>query len=206
MEKNYIYVKKLPNGLLYLGKTKQNPYKYIGSGKIWLRTIKKYGYTIKDVQTYVIHETYDAKDLRDTGLYYSKLFNVVNNSNWANIIEEIGTGGATRTGKIFGENNPTKNPTVAKKISDSLKGILKTEEHKKALRGKRDRMKGQNNPMYGNGMKGENNPMYGKKHSQETKNKIREIKNNMPIVECPYCNKKGKGGIMKKWHFDNCKK
>lgn len=33
-------------------------------------------------------------------------------------------------------------------------------------------------------------------------------KNNMilrEIVKCPYCNKEGGRGSMKRWHFDNCK-
>lgn len=44
--------------------------------------------------------------------------------------------------------------------------------------------------------------MLGKHLSQEAKEKIRQ-KNSMEYI-CPYCNKKGKGPIMFKWHFENC--
>jgi hypothetical protein len=74
---------------------------------------------------------------------------------------------------------------------------------------------------------GKNNPMYGKKHSKESikkmsenskgkslseehKEKIRKklkVKTrNFPITKCPYCGKEGKGPVMKRFHFNNCKK
>jgi group I intron endonuclease len=43
-----------------------------------------------------------------------------------------------------------------------------------------------------------NNPNYTKVLSESCKG-AREI------VECPHCNKKGGGGNMKRYHFDNCK-
>jgi len=90
---------------------------------------------------------------------------------------------------------------------------------------------------------GENNPFFGKKHTEETKQKLRKPKSNtenmkksnetrqkigdaqrgVPKSEeakanmrkakalesiriCPHCGKKGKGGNMTRYHFDNCKK
>ena len=71
-----------------------------------------------------------------------------------------------------------------------------------------------------------NNGMYGKKHSNETKEKMSKIhkgkkisdeqkrkmslslsgiKKNMKVFICPHCDKKGKGGNMTRYHFDNCK-
>jgi len=48
----------------------------------------------------------------------------------------------------------------------------------------------------------------GKKHTIETKNKIRSasIGKIQLIVECPYCKKIGGVNSMHRWHFDNCKK
>ena len=50
------------------------------------------------------------------------------------------------------------------KISKSLLGKLKLEEHKQHLRDSSPHLSGENNPMYGKGylFAGENNPMYGK--------------------------------------------
>jgi len=72
---------------------------------------------------------------------------------------------------------------------------------------------------------GKNHPLYGKPLSNETKEKIsksskgktlsKEHRNKLrgkrlpygkhQKVTCPHCNKEGGQGIMKRWHFDNCK-
>lgn len=79
--------------------------------------------------------------------------------------------------------------------------------------------------------KGEKSVWYGKKHTEDTKvkqslsakgkSKTEEHKQNISnskkgkpahnkgipriLVKCPHCNKEGGEGIMKRWHFDNCK-
>lgn len=68
-----------------------------------------------------------------------------------------------------GDNNPMKNPEVAKKMSKSRKGIASfagkhhTEETKKLLSEKTKSLN----------FKGENHPMYGKKHTKESIEKMR---------------------------------
>lgn len=52
--------------------------------------------------------------------------------------------------------------------------------------------------------KGEKNGFYGKSHSEETLKILREIQKRK--VECPHCGKIGSISIMKRWHFDKCKK
>lgn len=84
---------------------------------------------------------------------------------------------------------------------------------------------GENNGMYGVHRYGEENPFYGKKHteeskrkqseakigkyvSEETKQKLKEVWNKRKETEivCPHCNKTSvHPGIMKRYHFDNCK-
>ena len=100
MMRTAIYVKKLPNGLFYLGKTERDPFKYKGSGVIWTRTIKKYGYKLQDIETWILHETEDKQDLINMGRYYSKLFDVVKSEKWANLKDEEGSGFGSK------ENNP----------------------------------------------------------------------------------------------------
>lgn len=46
-------------------------------------------------------------------------------------------------------------------------------------------------------------PMLGRKHSEETLAKWRKPKEK---VVCPHCGTEGGAGIMKRWHFDKCKK
>ena len=42
-------------------------------------------------------------------------------------------------------------------------------------------------------------------HTEDAKNKLREIALNRPKVKCPHCDKIGSSNTMKQWHFDNCK-
>lgn len=93
----YLYVKThRKTGLKYLGKTvSKDPYKYRGSGNYWRAHIKKHGY---DVDTEILHECQSNEEVREWGLHYSHLLDVVNardehgNKIWANLREEAGDG------------------------------------------------------------------------------------------------------------------
>jgi hypothetical protein len=111
----YLY-KKTHNktGLQYLGKTKKDPTLYKGSGTYWLNHIKKYGY---DVTTEIIRECSNNTEVKEWGMYYSRLWNIVRSTKWANLREETGDGGDTSTSpnyikslltrkKLFGKDNP----------------------------------------------------------------------------------------------------
>lgn len=88
----YLYIKTHnKTGLKYLGKTKsKDPYKYRGSGKYWINHLKKHGY---DYSTEILLATDDENDLKETGLFFSKIFDVVQSNEWANLKEESGDGG-----------------------------------------------------------------------------------------------------------------
>ena len=93
----YLYVKThRKTGLKYLGKTvSKDPYKYRGSGNYWRAHIKKHGY---DVDTEILHECQSNDEVREWGLHYSQLWDIVNardehgNKIWANLKEEAGDG------------------------------------------------------------------------------------------------------------------
>lgn len=89
----YLYLKTHnKTGLKYLGKTvSKDPYSYPGSGKVWRRHIEKHGY---DVTTEILLETDDLDELRNVGMYYSNLWNIVQSKEFANLVPEIGDGGA----------------------------------------------------------------------------------------------------------------
>lgn len=114
----YLYLKvHNTTGLKYLGKTiSKDPHKYTGSGKVWLRHIKKHGY---DVTTTILLETESEQELHDAGIYYSDLWNVVESKEFANIIREEGSGGA----QLWSEES-------RKKVSDALKGKPKNDKSK----------------------------------------------------------------------------
>ena len=114
----YLY-KKTHNktGFKYLGKTIQDPYKYKGSGDLWKPHIKKHGY---DVTTEILKECQTNEELRYWGVYYSELWNIVNEKDstgrktWANLKVEDGSGGSN----IVALNRPEVKAKRAKTVSD----------------------------------------------------------------------------------------
>jgi hypothetical protein len=83
-------------GKKYLGQTTRDPYTYKGSGTLWNKHLDKHG---NDVTTQVLFESSDAKLFQKTALEYSKKFNVVNNREFLNLIDEDG-------GNLGGTANP----------------------------------------------------------------------------------------------------
>ena len=104
-EVNYfIYIKESPLNLKYLGKTQNDPFKYKGSGVHWKRHLKKHNFKSKDIKTIVIFETICKEELKKMGLFFSNFYNVVDDVNFANIVNEEGQGGRT----VYGKNHPSK--------------------------------------------------------------------------------------------------
>lgn len=95
----YLYIKICNHcGLKYLGKTKStDPHKYRGSVKYWLLHLKKHN---SDWTTDIIFESEDIEEIKEKGLYYSKLWNITSSDDWANLVEENG-GGNTIAGKFW---------------------------------------------------------------------------------------------------------
>jgi hypothetical protein len=114
-----IYLKESPLGLKYLGKTQKNPFTYNGSGVFWKRHLKKHNFKQIDIKTTILYETTSQDDLKKMGIHYSNFFNVTNNDEFANLIDEQGQGGHT----LYGENHPSK------KFSENLKKYW-TEENR----------------------------------------------------------------------------
>jgi hypothetical protein len=78
--------------LKYFGKTtKNNPQKYMGSGKYWKRHIHKHG---NDVSTEIIGTFNDILECKQFALDFSIKNNIVDSELWANLQEENGTDGA----------------------------------------------------------------------------------------------------------------
>lgn len=88
----YLYKKTHKDtGLKYLGKTIANdPYSYPGSGVYWTRHLETHG---NNVETEILKECSSEEELKVWGQYYSKLWNIVESTEWANLIEEAGPGG-----------------------------------------------------------------------------------------------------------------
>jgi hypothetical protein len=88
--------KTYPTGLMYLCQTSlKDPYSYKGSGKRWLNHLRLHR---PHIVTWVVCKCETLEDLRAAGLFYSKLWNVVESDDWANLREEDGMGGGS--GKV----------------------------------------------------------------------------------------------------------
>ncbi len=118
-------------GLKYLGYTQRDDYdSYQGSGTYWNLHIKKHGY---DVTTELIRACKTKQELEAFGLFCSKVLNVVQSEEWANLKEECGAGGPYC--------KPKKLETVKR-----MKEYHNRPEIKAAFT---QRVAGINNPMYG---------------------------------------------------------
>ena len=91
----YLYVKTHnKTGLKYLGKTSQlDPHKYPGSGLYWTRHLKEHGF---DYNTEVLKECFSKEEIKEWGIYYSQLWDIVNSNEWANLKIETGDGGSAK--------------------------------------------------------------------------------------------------------------
>jgi hypothetical protein len=86
-----LYLKESPTGLKYLGITsRKNPYTYRGSGVYWKKHLKYHAFSINDIKTTILYQTYCKEELKEKGLYYSKLYNVVKSKDFANLCYESG--------------------------------------------------------------------------------------------------------------------
>lgn len=139
----------LINGKIYVGKDKKDDPKYLGSGVIFKRALKKYG--IINFNKSVIEECYTLLELNARETYWIKTLNSTDRKIGYNIAIG-GNGGDTITNnpdradillKIKNNNfgKHTWTDEMKKRQSDALRGIPKSEEHRKnlstALTGKR---------------------------------------------------------------------
>jgi len=121
-----LYVKThRKTGLKYLGQTVADPYNYKGSGVRWLRHLIKHG---NDVDTDIIRWCKDKAAITAWGIFYSDLFDVVNDPNWANLKREEGAGGWD----YVNDNSLNRYPRKGnKRVEESL---VKGREIQKNLR------------------------------------------------------------------------
>lgn len=224
----YLYVKTHnQTGLKYLGKTvKKDPHKYPGSGKYWRLHLAKHG---MDYSTTILLETEDPAELKEMGIYYSRLWNIVSSNEWANLKEEAGEGGAM-----------IHTAESKRKISEAHKGRVFSLETRQKLsaanKGRKDtrspETKARVNASISAKTKGikkwdpvtRPHPRTGKTggtHSESTKENMRNAWSDKRRAEqavrtairmaarltvvCPHCNLKGvNASNMQRYHFDNC--
>ncbi len=88
--------------LCYHRGSRESCIKYKGSGKYWKNHYKVHG---NDISTFFLLETNKIEEVQTKGPYFSKLWNVINSEEWANLCEENGKVGGPRVA-LSGSNHP----------------------------------------------------------------------------------------------------
>lgn len=175
----YLYVKTHNvTGLKYLGYTKQDPFKYKGSGKYWKRHLQKHG---PDVSTEIVYASEVYDDIVQEGIFLSEQHQIVSSKNWANLKNEMGDGGwdlVNSSKKLIEKRTRTYNnaspETKAERTRKRLDAMaLKSPEEIAKINASKANH-GKDNYWYGKDRSGELNPMFGREQSEETKRKISE--------------------------------
>jgi len=110
-------------GLKYLCQTTRQDYdKYPGSGIYWRKHLKAHG---TDLTTQIIKECANREEMIYWGQYYSKLWNIVESEEWANLRAEEGHGNTSEWTK-----NLWCRPEFRKKKAESFARTQATDEYK----------------------------------------------------------------------------
>lgn len=126
----YLYLKTSPLGKMYLGMTKRNPYKYIGSGIDWVNHIKENNISRDSIHTEIIFCSDNEDDFSRVCIEKSTELNVVDSDLFLNRIIESG------------KMSVTSNEKLKKRKSAATKKMWLDENYRK-------NMSGENHPMYG---------------------------------------------------------
>lgn len=138
----YLYVKEHTiTGLRYLGKTTRNdPYKYNGSGTDWVEHINEYGK--EHIKTIWVSKIFTDTRIKDFAILASKHWNIVNSKDWANQKIENGMDGFTskqssdiqkrllEEGKHIFQNTESQRNNQLKKVDDGTHHFLNTDMQK----------------------------------------------------------------------------
>lgn len=231
----YLYLKTHNvTGLKYLGKTVQNPFEYKGSGLVWIRHLKKYGddvtteilFETTDMEEFKkVSLEYSKKwDIVDSKQFTNLIPEYGTGGDTSMCFTE-----ETKE-KIRTTLAKTRQGMDLSRSKETIEKIAKANRGKKrstAAKEKMSRAAKKRGYQKNSGFKKGNTP-WNKGKSEFMSNRVwvnngvedkrvylNEIPNDYvlgrlfnPIIEtftCPHCDKIGKGAIMGRWHFDNCR-
>ena len=190
-------------GLQYLGKTTSiDPHSYSGSGKYWKSHLKKHGF---DYDTEILRECTTSDEVKQWGEYYSTLWNVVEDKEWANLKPESGDGGdpgpigreKIAKAHIGRKHSPEENSHKSQRQT----GVKRSTEYlakKIGLKYKTPKARTAPN-------KNKGKPATEAQVKANAINAAARVGVKQSIVECPHCGKQGGSQTMPRWHFNNCK-
>lgn len=204
----YLYkIENVLNGKYYVGvhKTSKLDDGYFGSGKRLHQAILKHGIEnfkktilqffdnesdMFDAEASIVNEEF----VRDRQTYNMK---VGGNGGWSYVHEN---------GLNKGFTGKTHSAETRKRLSEVASGRVVSESTRQKLSENNFAKK---NPDAQREHARKNAELTNSLRTQETLDKISSTvsKNWKKIenIECPHCKLQGRGGTMKRWHFDNCK-
>jgi hypothetical protein len=177
-------------GLKYLCKTKsKDPHKYSGSGTYWKAHLKVHR---KEHTTEILKECTSNEEIKQWGLHYSELWDVVNARDknnkklWANLKPESGDGGFTSPWNKGKKIGPASLESKAKNSASN---------------------NGNKNGRFGKGiLKSSTVNMRKPKSDSHAENiSIGRIGLKYKRLSCPHCNNEFAINLIKRYHLDNCK-
>jgi group I intron endonuclease len=176
------------NGKVYVGahKTKDLDDDYIGSGKMLMKAIKKYG--LENFEKTILYVFNDQNSM------YEMEKNIVN--------EKFVRREDTYNIKIGGFGGWDHVDNSGRIVTDETK--------RKMSRSAKIRQTGDTNSFYGKKHKEDSLKLIGEASKKRAKKQYEERMKaeNHPNSQsvCPHCGKIGQMRAMKRWHFDNCPK
>lgn len=191
----YVYITtNLINNKQYIGQHRSSTFNpsYIGSGKLLQKAIKKYGK--ENFSCNILQRCESFKELDEAEIYWIAYFNADIKDDFYNLAKG-GYGKEGLRGKNNGRFGKPVSEETRQKISAKNKGIKRTPEQieqnrishtglkynisEEERKRKSDRMKGKNNPMYGN-----HNTPY--QMTEEIKQKISKTKKENWSIETQF--------------------
>ena len=209
--RTYYILENNTSGKKYIGQTRQNMNKYRGSGKYWKTHCAAHGGQTTENITVLFNKIFEssvnaaaflADFEKNNPNYWMKA-----NNEWANLVPETI------------DDSPLYNAEIARKAAkDRLENgthnfLCKVTARKNSMRRVMD---GTHNFM-GDGtfqsqiqhtrVANGTHPFLDGTHSSKAHaRRLDDGTHHMiQLRECPHCGKTGKGAIMNRWHFDNCK-
>jgi hypothetical protein len=202
----WLYVKiHNSTGLKYLGKTVQDPYSYNGSGKHWKSHLKKHG---KNVTTLWACKYNNQEILREEALFFSKVYDVVNSKEWANIMIEDGATGGKTYNRTPDHNaimsSVTKGKTMPMEFGDTIRKIKKGKKRPEGFGNLMSKILSGVSKPEGFGKK-ISKALTGSTKSDQHKLNLSKSVKNIPKLKCQHCSIMTSPGNYKRWHGDNCR-
>lgn len=195
------------NRKIYIGvhRTKNINDGYIGSGKLLISAINKYGHENFSKEILFVYD--NEKDMfeKEAELVNEEFIALDTNYN----LDLGGRGGIGRSEEI--------KKRISASLSKAKKGVPLSAEHKRSLsnshKGKTlsDEHKLKISKGCSNIKRTPENiekirkALTGKRRSEKDKNAMRIAFENTPKLVCPHCGKECKPAPFKRWHGDNCK-